>query len=712
MRDEKGFVPFSAVGFIILMLVVALLGHAALARHERSLSSLEETEATSALATATSIQNDLQDVARYAVYRALWDVSKCASDYASDVSRELVIEDLASDYFTKLSADLPETCNRLDARVELELASQPTPQGPHHILLPDGTVVMLAENTTRPIFDLQQVDDGFASSKVRLPNGTRVRANSWDNTLTLEFPFENFDVFIDSRYYLLQNRMGEFIGNGLEGIRETWRNIEYLLAWAGAWTSLGVNLNEARSKAIFELAWAKQELDTFGSADYIATAMKLLGIGEGNGGSEDVLSTISNPPVATPLRAVDLEAMKGFIDRALGCLSSASSDLATAKARLANAKESVIQIPDNAENTALIENARRELEATLDKFSQSKNHVREARQQFDQLVEFTAQAAGSDVIMAAIHDSLTQRPSGDYVRGDYPSLQEQVTWGAAGAENKISELEAMVRPQLQITSSDNITSIKNSISNLYTQAETCVPYLLVEPSPKRWVEFDVYDEPGACDETPSPTSSAVPVYMDSAQDGTIGAMEVVLQGVNSNLEKMRVISETTEPSPDELRDVEIDEELEQKLGTDTHGFLGIDREGLYELLPPPPIRDQPGLSVFHDFNIKSPIRYQREDPAGRLFGQNAPPTPIWLIFFTLWYAQWEVTLELQENPIEEIFDFANPTLPRPHELAEIFGNEIVTDVHKPLAYRCGVQRRTFSFKLILLSLRPFNVSSS
>jgi len=698
---ERGFMPFTAVGAIIIMLVVAMVGRAAWSCHERSVYSINSAESDAVLTSVVGIQNDLQHVARYAVYKALWDVSKRAEDYPDAAARERAIENLALNYFSEFVEELPRNYQHSDARVELEIPNSAGDFLPWYLIVP------LALTNNLPRVDIRAEGD-FVSADVKLPRQTRIRARTWDNSLIITLPYENFDVFIDSRYYLLQDRMDEFIGNRLEEIRKTWRNLEYVLAWAGAWTGIGVNLNEARSKAIFELAWARQELETFGSADYIATAMKLLGTSGGNGGSEDVLSTISNPQTIVPLRAVDLEAMKGFIDRALSCLSSASSDLTTAKARLSNAKESVIQIPDNAENTALIENMRRELEAALDKFSQSKNRVREARQEFGQLVEFTAQAAGNNVIMAAIHDGLTQRARGDYIKGDYPPLQEQVEWGAAGAENKISELEAMVRSQLQIASSDNITLVKNSISNFFTPTETRIQNLLIEPSAKRWVEFDVYDEPGACDGTPSPTSGAVPVYIDSARDGTIGAMEVVLQSVNSNLEKMRAISETTEPSPDELRDVEIDEELKQKLGTDTQCFLEIDREALYELLPPPPIRDSPGLSVFHDFNISS-VRYVREDPVGR-FGFNAP-TPIWLVFFTLWYAQWEVTLELEENPIEEIFDFANPTLPRSHELAEILGNRVVVDVHKPLAYRYEAPNRSFSFKLVIISLRGFSISS-
>ncbi len=684
---ERGFMPFTAVGAIIIMLVVAIVGRAAWSRHERSLYSINGAESDAVLTSVMGIQNDLKHVARYAVYKALWDVSKRADHYNDSETREGAIESLARRYFSEFVEELPRNYQNLDARVELEIQNA-------------------IGNSS---FDMRAEGD-FASANVKLSKKSQISASTWDNGLSITLPLGDFDVFVDSRYYLLQNRMDEFLNNGLEGIRETWRNIEYLLAWTGAWAGIGVNLNEACSKAIFELAWAKQELDTFGSADYIATAMKLSGIGGGTSGPE-VLSTISNPPAVIPLRAVDIEPMNGFINRALNCLSLASSDLTAANAHLACAKGSILQIPDNAENTTLIESARTKLDAALSSISQSKNRVREAHQHFNQLVEFTAQAASNDFVMAAIHDGLTKgTTSNDYVRGNYPSLREQVEKGANGIEDKIDELTAMVQTQLNTFSSDNISLIKNLVSNFYGQANALIQGLLDEPSPKRWVEFDLYDEPGAIDETPNPANGAVPVYIDDERDGKIRALEVILQSVKASLETMGELSERTEPPSGELQGVEIDEGLRQGLETDTRGFE-TNREGLYEILPPPPLRSQPGLSVFHNFNIKS-IRYEREDPVGWLVGQNAPPTPIWLIFFTLWYAQWEVTLELEEGPIEEIFDFANPTLPRSHELSEILGNKIAVDVHKPLAYRHGVQRRTFSFKLVIISLRGFSIAQS
>lgn len=676
---ERGFMPFTAVGAIIIMLVVAMVGRAAWSCHERSVYSINSAESDTVLTSIAGIQNDLQHVARYAVYKALWDVAKRAEDYPDAAARERAIENLALNHFLEFVEELPRSYQRSDARVELDLALNNLP----HV-------------------DIRAEGD-FASASVRLPRQTRIKAGTWDNSLVVILPYENFDVFVDSRYYLLQDRMDEFINSGLEEIRTTWRNIEYIIAWAGAWLGGGVNLSEARSKAIFELAWAKQELETFGSADYIATAISLLG-GGGEGNSEDILSTISNPP-AIPLRAVDIDKMKEFIDRQLDCLTSASADLVAAKTHLTSARDEIFRT-DNVDNAALLENARIYLLSALSSCTQSKNHVQEAKRQFDQLVEFTAQAAGNDVVMAAIHDSLTGRT----VREDYPSLQEQMVWGTCGVENKISELMTAIQAQIQAVSTGDVSSIKNTLPNFYAGAVEIIQNLLSTPSPKRSVEFDVHAEPGASDDG-QPTRGSAPVYIDGPQDGTIEAMKVILQNANANLEKMRRLSEVTEPSSSELQDVEIDEELKKKLRTDASGFLGIDREGLYELLPPPPIRDQPGLSVFHDFEISS-IRHERGDPCGWA-NPNAPPTPIplWFIGLTIWYAKWEVTLELAGEPIEEIFDFNNPTLPRPHKLAEIFGNEIIVDVHKPLAYRYEARTRTLSFSLYLISLRYFNISS-
>jgi hypothetical protein len=700
---ERGFMPFTAVGVIIVMLVVAMVGRATLSCHERSVYSINGVESDAVLTSIAGIQNDLKHVARYAVYKALWDVSKHAEDYADAAARERAIENLALNYFLEFVEELPRNYQHSDARVELEISNSVENFSPWNFWN------WLTSINNLPRVDIRAEGD-FVSADVKLPRQTRIRARTWDNSLVVTLPYENFDVFVDSRYYLLQDRMDEFIGNGFEEIRETWRNLEYILAWGGAWLSTGINLSDARSRAIFELAWARQELETFGSADYIATAIGLCGAGGSESSSNDVLSTICNPPPIIPLRAVDVDTMNGFIDRALGFLNSASTDLTTTKRHLICARDAIIQIPDNVENTASrLENARIELEEAVTSISHSKNRVRDARQQFDQLVEFTAQAAGSDVVMAAIHDSITRRT----IRSDYPSLQEQVVWGAAGAENKISELETMAQTQLRVVSTNNILLIKNSISDLYDRAEALIQSLLSEPSPKRSVEFDSYAEPGANDIGAEPTRNTAPVYIDGEQDGTIGAVKIVLQNTKANLEKMRTLSEMTEPSSSELQDVDIDEGLKQKLGADTRGFLGIDRERLYELLPPAPIRDQPGLSVFHDFNI-SRVSHEREDPAGRLFGQNAPPTPIplWFIGLTLWYAQWEITLELANDSVEEIFDFANPTLPRPHELAEVLGNKVIVDVHKPLAYRYEAPNRSFSFKLIIISLRGFSIAQS
>ncbi|TET01212.1 MAG: hypothetical protein E3J80_01325, partial [Hadesarchaea archaeon] len=78
---ERGFMPFSAAGIVIVMLVVAMLGHAAWSRHQRSLNVVDDASSSALLTIAMSVQNDLRAAARYAVYRALWEVSKNADNY-------------------------------------------------------------------------------------------------------------------------------------------------------------------------------------------------------------------------------------------------------------------------------------------------------------------------------------------------------------------------------------------------------------------------------------------------------------------------------------------------------------------------------------------------------------------------------------------------------------------------------------------------------
>ena len=678
---EHGFMPFSAAGIVIVMLVVAMVGQAVGLRHQHSLNTVDDASSSALLTIATSVQNDLRATARYAIYDALWVVSKNADSYVSDEARELAIKNLAAKYFAERVAALPNTYAKHDARIELELGN------------PNAQL----------IFNLREGDGGYTLADVRLPKGTCVKIISWDNSLVLELPCESLEAFIDSRYFLLQERMRAFISR-IGSVSTNWAIMEYVSAWAGAWLSGNVKLNVSRSKAFFELAWAAHELDIFGSADYTATAIGLTSAAaDVNETSGDILSDISSTTlIASPVRTVDVDVMRGYIDCALEALAEASSALAGEKEHVQRANDALAQIHENMDNAnSQLENVQIALEDAVVSVAQARNHVSEVDQHFEQLINFTTRSASQNVIMRALRESLVER-----MRKDYPSPQEQVTWGVRGTLAKLNDHKTNISTFAQEMSADNTTAgLENSLMDLLDEITSSTQELLAEPAPKRWVEFTSYAEPGSYEgEPPESVQKTAPVYIYGKEDGTIGALKIILKNAMGNLEKMKELAGSVEPAPDEINSVDIDEALRQKLELNAGDFSNIDRERLYELLPPPPIQSQPGLSVFHDFGIKE-VRYGREDPAG-WFGSPTPTTiPLWFIGVTLWWAQWDITLELEDGAIEEIFDFDNPTLPLTYDA---MGEEFIT--HKPLAYRHEMLSNTFNFRLVIISLRPFSIS--
>ena len=684
---ERGFIPFSAAGVVILMLVVAMVGQAVWSRHQCSLNTVDELSSSAILTIASSVQNDLRAAARYSVYDALWEVSKHANDYGGDEVRKPAIEGLAAGYFLERVSVLPSAYAKHDSRIELKLG----------------------DSNARPIFDLREGGDGYLLASITLPKGTRVKINSWDNSLVLELPCGSLETFIDSRYFLLQQRMRQFI-DGLVSVGKNWEIMEYVSAWAGAWLGRRVSLSASRSKAFFELAWAIHELDTFGSTDYAATALGLIGATEGNSDTRaNVLSNLTNSTsTITPLRAVDLETMKGYIDRALEALDEASAKLGKARKNIRCAIDEMTRVAENLDNAdSKLENVLKKLKDAELNVAKARAHVLGAGQHFEQLINFTASLAEQNPVMAALHESLVRGVQGDFVRGDYPSTQKQVKWGVDDTDAKIATIEVRINKLVkEIRERNELREVENLILGFHDELIALTQELLAEPTPKRWVEFDSYAEPGSYEgRPPRPTRERIPVYLDGEEDGTIGALKIVVQNARNNFDQVEGISVGSGPTLGDIQNAGIDETLAQKLELDISGFLNVNREQLYELLPPPPIRPEPGLSVFHDFGIKR-VEYRREDPAG-WFGSPTPtPIPLWFIGVTLWWAQWDITLELEEWAVEEVFDFENPTLLRTHE----FPDGIEVDVHKPLAYRYEVPNRTFDFRLVVISLRPFSIS--
>lgn len=694
MNDKRGFMPFSVAGFFILMLVLAMVWHTSWSRHQLATSTVEDATSASLLAIAASIQNDLQHIACYAVYQALWDVCKRANYYDNDESREDMIERLAAEHFVEHLVALPQAHKHLDARVELELPGLQLSFESFPSL--DFFFDLLNFLNAWPSFDMHQAENGYVLVEVELPRQTRIRVSSWDNHATLVLPCENFEAFIDCRYFLLQERMNKFI-HEFDDIRSSWKWAEYAAAWGQALAGR-VKFSKSRSKALFKLAWANHELDIFGSVDYPAAVMGLANLDAG-----DIAGLASGTnAIIKPISASDVRMMTSYIDSGIQALEGARAKLMDVERRVEHVNNNV------RENSRPLENMREELNSALGSVNRAIEQVREVHQQFQLLLDFVSSKRGINATMLQLYDGLTS-PS-----GSYPAPAQRISLGVEGIESKLIELRGRIEAQIQrIQSSNEITNLENSLSQLHSYVKTCVQGLLTEPIPKYQESYEKYPDPSTFDpeEDPSPKVRNVNIYIIKKDDGTILTLDATLKDVKTSLEKMEDVVGNLEQGQNELSGAEIDEELIQMLLDASYlqswQPTEFNREQLYELLPPTPIQSQPGLSVFHEFDIKD-VEYRRVDPCGRLGGARAPPTPIplWFIGLTLYWGQWEVTIELEDEFIEQIFDFPNPTLPRP--LFEAAG---LVRVHKPLGYRFESQRTRSSFPLVIISPRYFNIDA-
>ncbi|MEM2908422.1 MAG: hypothetical protein QXP65_04435, partial [Candidatus Hadarchaeales archaeon] len=291
---RRGFMPFVTVGFFILLIVATLVGHAAWSRHHQTLEEVEKAKSFSLLALAASVQNDLQQSARYAVYEALWSVCERADDYRDDVVRVAAIEELAAEYFIERMFDLARVYESRDSRIRLEFTG------------------------CKPSFKLLPMENGYALASVEFAGSVDISIASLDNDMELTLTYNKFEIMIDCRYFLLQESMRRFIEE-IEEVNSSWMWAEYAIAWGQALAGQ-VELNSERSKSLFELAWRNHELNTFGSYDRFAMFGQTMSSGVA------MLSRMDQGARAS-ITVVDVETMMKYLDRALALLEDAEIEL-------------------------------------------------------------------------------------------------------------------------------------------------------------------------------------------------------------------------------------------------------------------------------------------------------------------------------------------------------------------------------------------------
>jgi hypothetical protein len=217
------------VGITLLLISAAVAVNLRETEHASDTLHLQAQGLLRLSARVKASEVDLSNLLREAVYPALREVGAEADRYPSDELRENAIDNLALEQFKSLTAWLP---------------------------LLEGEVKTVCEPISVRI---EPAENGFVRARCEVDALLLAK----DTQVKIARPLEEIQAFVDCRYFLLQERMNEFLRR-LDDIHDRWRNLEYLNAWGKALTGK-VELSKQETVALFEMAWCRQELETFGS---------------------------------------------------------------------------------------------------------------------------------------------------------------------------------------------------------------------------------------------------------------------------------------------------------------------------------------------------------------------------------------------------------------------------------------------------------------
>ncbi|MEM2978137.1 MAG: hypothetical protein QXM46_02475 [Candidatus Hadarchaeales archaeon] len=560
----RGFFPLAASGLLLLLLSLTLSLQAVKLEHARSSLSLHETSLQELVLSGVNTRNDLRDLCRHATYQALWEVGRRASSYRTGEERREAVENLARDLFSTLLPLLPSLYSEVDGRL---------------LFLPGGKVG----------FHLSPLENGFCLLRVEMP-GSSLHVTSPDRSSSLLLSLEELEVFIDSRFFLLQERMDLFLKRLGEVGRE-WRNVQYLQAWGQALSARKVELSPSFAKESLLAAWSAQELGTFGSFDYTSFLPR----------------SLPSPP---PDRREVLDLLWSLKERT---------------ERLQRGlEEEATRWRENLPPSPVLE--------TLERTVKELEGLEEEYQKLSSLAESSG-------------DPLVGMLSRSNLEGSHPSFLLRLRWNLSGVRHLLLSLEERTR------GGENSASLASSLDGL-----------LSLPPPLR--ELD-----------------GVPVCVEGENQGNLASLRLLL---GKALEEFGGLAEIPEPFP--------------PMGELPSFALPIRREDLL-LFPPPPLREDPGLSVLRELEVKE-VRFRREDPSGLLGLPSATPLVLPFLGVRVWWAQWRTEVVLEREPVEEILDYRYPSLLLPCLSSRV-----------PLAYRFEIPRRKFETRVVVFSPWLFSVSS-
>lgn len=743
MRKE-GYIPLASIGLIFLILVVSVSAYYQWSEHRVKMNFVHGSAISSSTSSVVNNRKDMERQALEALYEALWRVGKIGDNYDGG-SQKLAVERL--------------WVKNLRERLSAIVASGENMSLPPWLKLGSGDLKA----------KLERENGGYPRARVELPEGTSIFGSLPDNSFFISLPCENIEVSADARFFLLEDRMSDFKGD-LGEVELRWKFAEYALAYAQAWAGKEIKLSEERSRILFQLAWASHEIDKFGSADFPAVMEDISSFPY----VEQILHGYDPDVVVKPLKKKDVQNLKRKIDLSLSQLrfsadrlgivvseieeifnfrpenwikdmSSRFSDLYSEVGeksdrylrrefrRICENFSFIYRFPESQADKAVralkaaegaLENSRNQFMSALDLMDRISEKNPLAQQLYE---DFTRVGTPPGIVaqfkagVGDVHreiDLLREKiwrlkesffPP-DNLEEKFPSNLPRRFESSLEEDNKELARKILSESSFLATESFNeFMAVNNYLvdfRDFYRELKNEYLAQLKAPKPNWENEYEDYPRPGENYER-SPERKSVKKYVIYRGEGTIGGVENVLESVRSDLELLEDMARRFESERERLQKFELDEDLREKLEGEWNFHIPrtLTREETYELSPPEPLRWNPGLSVYHEVDIED-VSFDREDPAGWVGGDSAPPTPIylWFINVTLYWAQWNVVVNLEEPLVEEIFDYRNQVIPRPIVEGSI------NYVHKALPNRQEFRRSEFSFRLIVLSLRPFGIS--
>lgn len=727
---EKGYISLAAVGTIILLLSASFITYFEWNRHQSEKEAIDRQGSSQLSFDLISEKSALNGHIERVLNEALWKIGKNGKSSESGESEVEKIENLAENELNKKLQDLSPKTN-------LYFPS-------------DGGNIR---------FEISRGEENGTVADVKFPKGTSIEDNTPDGATTIEIPIDKIKETTSPRFFLLQDKMDEF-GEDLNSVERRWKYFEYALAYSQAWLDKDLNFSKKRSEILFRLALATHELDKFGSSDYESLLREVVG--------SKVLDMIGSTDMkldqfSDPLGNPSVREFSERTEKSLNLLKSSKASLHQAKSNIDNLKkfnpekrltsqsQKISNLSDNYEQSKddfskICEDTRTiyafprdQLNKSLEKVREARRALKRSRNCFNKGLGAIESSKENDPFLKNFYEDITQsEPRGvspqincgfksvlenlDYLEKEIVELRKQLPetseyektfpdgyrekFSDSMSENEVDGLFLEAHKDAEESFSEYIDDYEKKRSEVEELHDCFSKEIESQTRETRPNWSDTYTEYPGPGERGDSKEMRVEKYVIKENQGSISGLEAVLERTKSQLDRIENLNKDFDEERGKLERFGLNQSLKNMLkesgGSPDDSTRSRKEE--YELSPPAPIENTPNISVYHDLDIDS-VQMKRLDPVG-LVDKSGPPTPIyiWQIKTTIFWGLWDVKIEIEEPLVEEIFDYPNQVIPRPKS------ENSNRYVHKPLPYERHFEKSEYNFKLLVLSLRNFDIS--